>query len=79
MKSIRRILSITAVLVAVGAGPLFAAQPNSVDVHVNGIGSISAPLQVVLLRGGGNVLGWEEETRVHSMIAPCVGCVMIAG
>ena len=49
MKAFRRILSITAVLVAVGAGPLLAAQPNSVDVRVDGIGTISAPLQVVLL------------------------------
>jgi flagellar biosynthetic protein FliP len=49
MKSFRRILSVTAVLVAVAAAPVLAAAPNSVDVHVNGIGSISAPLQVVLL------------------------------
>jgi len=49
MKSFRRILWITAVLVAVSAGPLLAAPPNSVDVRVDGIGSISAPLQVVLL------------------------------
>jgi len=49
MKSFCRILSITAVLVAVSAGPLLAAPPSSVDVRVDGIGSISAPLQVVLL------------------------------
>jgi len=49
MRSFRRILWITAVLVAVSAGPLLAAPPNSVDVRVDGIGSISAPLQVVLL------------------------------
>ena len=49
MKAFRRVLSITAVLVAVSAGPLLAAQPNSLDVRVDGIGSISAPLQVVLL------------------------------
>ena len=49
MKSFRRIFSITAALVAVSAAPLLAAPPNSVDVRVDGIGSISAPLQVVLL------------------------------
>jgi flagellar biosynthetic protein FliP len=49
MKNFWRVLSLTAVLVAVSAGPLLAAQPNSLDVRVDGIGSVSAPLQVVLL------------------------------
>jgi flagellar biosynthesis protein FliP len=46
----RRVLILTAIfVVALGVGSSFAAQPNNVDLRVDGIGAVSAPLQIVLL------------------------------
>ena len=45
----RRILVSTVVLVALFATPLLAQAPSRVNVNVQGVGNISAPLQLVLL------------------------------
>ena len=48
MKRVLLILTILAALVA-WSEPAFAQAPSRVDVNVNGVGSVSAPLQLVLL------------------------------
>jgi flagellar biosynthesis protein FliP len=46
----RRVLLLTVVMLAVfGVGSSFAQTPNNLDLRVDGIGTVSAPLQIVLL------------------------------
>jgi flagellar biosynthetic protein FliP len=46
----RRVLLLTAIfVVALGVGTSFAQQPTNLDLRVDGIGTVSAPLQIVLL------------------------------
>ena len=46
---IRRLLLVTAVLCLALATPAFAQQPQQLDLTIDGVGKVSAPLQIVLL------------------------------